>query len=248
VIDIQRRFEVFENNTDFRSSMAELYYRQKANVAVVSIGGAGFRVIKRMRPIEIKNVDTYAIIEEDMQESHIYDGRMSDKTGEVKISLYTLNSERNPFLRYASGPIKILNGGTSSKADEQMFMRLSENAVAFVILSGFGGRFSQDMHIHLVGCLRDLGKETLSAVIIPSKLEQKRRQKALSGIRKLEKMGVPYIVFDNENFIDLLDAAAITDRVDAVNLKIADSLDEYISSISSSIDNLKYNLIEDLRR
>ncbi|KAA8923497.1 hypothetical protein [Thermoplasma sp.] len=233
---------------DSRASLAELYYRQKANVAVVSIGNAGFRVVKKMRPIEVKNVDTYAIIQDSNQQSHAYDGMVSDDRGEIKISLYTLNSEKNPFLRYTSGPIKILNGVNNRKEDEDMFMRIADSAVAFVIVSGFGGNFSQAVHLHLLGCLNAMGKETLNAIIIPGRYEEKRRQKAISGIKKLEKMNVPYVTFDNEDLKESIDTAVITERIDAVNLRIADSLDEYISSISSSIDRLKYNLIEDIRR
>ncbi|WP_010901031.1 cell division GTPase [Thermoplasma acidophilum] len=248
MIHIQRRFEVFESGGDSRASLAELYYRQKANVAVVSIGNAGFRVIRKMRPIEVKNVDTYAIIQDDDQQIRTYDGMLSNGRGEIKISLYTLSSEKNPFFRYTSGPIKILNGGSSIRKDEEMFMKIADSAVAFVIVSGFGGNFSQALHLQLLGCLVSMGKETLSAVIIPGRAEERRRQKAIAGIRKMNKMNVPYVVFDNEQLNGPADTTIITERIDAANLKIADSLDGYISSISSSIDRLKYNLIEDARR
>ncbi|BAB59798.1 TVG0651504 [Thermoplasma volcanium GSS1] len=239
---IQRRSVFREERYIDPPTVAHEYYSCRTNVVVVSFGNAGFRILRKMNPIDIRNVESYAVFRGTPARNSYYNGSLNVKGREISFEVYSIENIKNPFLKYSANPIKIMDGLTEEDA-LYAAQKLKSTGISFVLVSGFGGSFAQYAHSKFLEILNKSGREALSIIVVPSSKEGNRREKAISAINDLRATGNNIVVFDNDKFSFGYNFQNIMEKIEKANTMIANRLDEYISEISLSIDRLKYAII-----
>ena len=119
-----------------------------------------------------------------------------------------------------------------------------EKSNSYILISGFGGDFAQDLHMAFSLLLKERNIPHLNVIIKPSREDLKRRKIAESGIKKLEAVCGKPRIYDNERLIEKnKEFAREKDGViRKINVRIARDVEVYSTRLSNASELLKYQL------
>ena len=237
------------------------YYEERVDNTVISIGSAGDRIIRRIVPLEVRRVSYHSILKSDAEEKksasmNEYKGYVN-LAGRSRIEVKLMSRVRREDRKAADNLELWQEGLVSHNLDKEMpgdsgpYLRSvtqifenMEKSSSYIIISGFGGDFSQPMHQSFSRILQDRGLPVLNVIIKPSRSESKRRKIAESAINEMINAGQRLVVFDNEKLLGRKSIREdLTEVIDGVNNRIARKVEIYSMKLSDATDFVKYNMI-----
>ncbi len=246
MVNIKKYFEMeYEDNREQRLSAVGSYYRSRSNVSLISFGNAGYRVMKSMGCLEVKNTANISVVDREyIGLRGFYNGKLSYEDKSIDIMLSSKSRDTNPFRSPEAVYIKKIYVGSNLDDNARKVYELSNPSISYILVSGFGGKFAQSQHLKFLHLLKTFKKTVLNAIIIPSYAESNARNIAMEGLNEIISTGSPFITFRNESIHDPRPENSILEDIEEANMEIARRIEEYAERISSSIDELKYALIK----
>ncbi len=246
MVNIKKFFEMeCEDNHGQRLSAVGSYYRSRSNVSIISFGNAGYRIMKSMGCLEVKNTVNISVIDREyIGLRGFYNGKLSYDDKSIDIMLSSKSRDTNPFRSPEAVYIKKIYVGPNLDDNARKVYELSNPSISYILVSGFGGKFAQPQHLKFLRLLKTFKKTVLNAIIIPSYAESNARNIAMEGLSEIISTGSPFITFRNEIIKDPRPENSIIEDIEEANMGIARRIEEYAERISSSIDELKYALIK----
>lgn len=235
------------------------YYEERVDNTVISIGNAGDRILSRIVSLEVRRVAYHSIIREGDSHGESFSGPKYDGyinaagSSNVSVNLishgYTMSS-KSMVNNHHEGVVSHHVSGRESEARKATLRSVKEifenmdKSSSYILVSGFGGEFSQPMHLELARIMRERGLPVLHVIIKPGKSEPKRRKVAEEGISRMNDSGERIVVFDNQKLLGARALrAGLTESVDRINDRIARKIEIFSMKLSAATDLVKYNMI-----
>ena len=166
--------------------------KQKANLKVVGVGGAGGNAVNRMITSGMQGVDFIAV-NTDAQD-------LENNTAEHKIQI-----GKNLTKGLGSGANSNV-GKDAVEADSEVIYNLLEGADMAFITGGMGGGTGTGAAPVVAQISRELGILTVGIVTLPFKFEgPKRYNRALEGIAEMKKSCDTLIAIPNQKLLSVID-------------------------------------------
>lgn len=238
------------------------YYDEMVNNAVVSFGGAGSRILNKIMPLEIRKT-VYKSVQRKNENPFRNYGNENEIEGyidvvgpePIEVGLVSRNDvfgfRGRSVLNLEKPRINVeelivnFNGAKNyaKRLAQQVFSEM-EKTSSFVLISGFGGTFAQNIHLEFSDLLSKMAIAHLNIVVVPSKAETNRRRLAQKGLRYLAKQERRVIPFDNEKYFSTKKPGEtdIIDSIESVNEKIARLVEVSSMRMSEVSDTIKYYL------
>lgn len=237
------------------------YYQERMDNVVLAFGKAGDRVIRNIKPLQIRRT-SYRSVQAKEERAFARSVSTPDTT-ELEISEpdpmrvtllsreeYEYRKNLNQFDQWDD----TLETATISKTyfgANGDFESLSKELIneidksnSYVLVSGFGGAFAQNMHINFSKLLTHRKIAHVNVVIKPSKEDLKRRKIADRGIKDLQSTGASVIVYDNQKLVEkqreyTRDKAKVIRKI---NIDIARHVEVLSTRLSNASELIKYQL------
>lgn len=237
------------------------YYQERMDNVVLAFGKAGDRVIRNIKPLQIRRT-SYRSIQAKEERAFASDYDDADFTeieiaepDPVKVMLlskeeYEYRKNLNQFeqwndsLETASISTSFFDVRDDFDAMSKELLNAVDKSNSFVLVSGFGGSFAQNMHIEFSRLLTKRKIAHVNVIIKPSKEDSKRRKLAQVGIKELEDAGANVVVFDNQRLVEK-QRTLIKDRnkiIRKINIDIARQVEVISARLSNASELLKYQL------
>jgi cell division protein FtsZ len=166
--------------------------KQKANLKVVGVGGAGGNAVNRMITSGMQGVDFIAV-NTDAQD-------LENNTAEHKIQI-----GKNLTKGLGAGANSNV-GKDAVEADSEVIYNLLEGADMAFITGGMGGGTGTGAAPVVAQISRELGILTVGIVTLPFKFEgPKRYNRALEGIAEMKKSCDTLIAIPNQKLLSVID-------------------------------------------
>ena len=166
--------------------------KQKANLTVVGVGGAGGNAVNRMITSGMQGVDFIAV-NTDAQD-------LENNTAEHKIQI-----GKNLTKGLGAGANSNV-GKDAVEADSEVIYNLLEGADMAFITGGMGGGTGTGAAPVVAQISRELGILTVGIVTLPFKFEgPKRYNRALEGIAEMKKSCDTLIAIPNQKLLSVID-------------------------------------------
>ena len=166
--------------------------KQKANLKVVGVGGAGGNAVNRMITSGMQGVDFIAV-NTDAQD-------LENNTAEHKIQI-----GKNLTKGLGAGANSNV-GKDAVEADSEVIYNLLEGAEMAFITGGMGGGTGTGAAPVVAQISRELGILTVGIVTLPFKFEgPKRYNRALEGIAEMKKSCDTLIAIPNQKLLSVID-------------------------------------------
>ncbi len=236
------------------------YYSERMDNVVIAFGSAGDRVLRNIRPLQIRRTVYRSIqLKKDRALSPTLESREAEiclqEPDPVKVSLvsreeYEYRKNIDEFacwqdpLETATVNTTFIDGSDDADSKARELLCEIEKSNSYILLSGFGGEFAQEMHMAFSRLLTARKIPHLNIVIKPSKEDSLRRKKAEKAIKALEAVSGSPCIFDNQKLMERnQDSAREKEKViQKINVKIARQVEVYSTRLSNTVEVLKYQL------
>lgn len=237
------------------------YYQERMDNVVVAFGKAGDRIIRNIKPLQIRRTSYRSI---QLKEERAF-GKKSAIPVETELEI----TEPDPFkvsllsreeyeyrkalsqIEQWTEPLESANVTTTFLGKSGDWDSLSKELIndveksnSYVLVSGFGGSFAQEMHIQFSNLLTKRKIAHINVIVKPSREDVKRRKIADSGIKELEKSGASVIVYDNQKLVEKQRVMG-NDKNKAIrkiNVEVARHIEVLSARLSNTSELLKYEL------
>ena len=234
--------------------IAKEYGSDRYDSALIAIGNAGERVLKKVIPIEEarvfyhavnhnrSNVNTASGSGNDVAYMEIYSHRPMEikivNIGDDAFGDFNFQTEKYSGTQFETTSADF----SDSQADrEKTALRIYTGLLrsdSYILLSAFGGKYSQEMHTQLTRVMIKRGIAVLNVVIKPSRLYPRERAAAEIGIKKLKDLGARVKEIDNDEY-ELNVAGNFTrysseSQWPSINTKIAREVEIYLMRLSAA--------------
>lgn len=237
------------------------YYQERMDNIVLAFGKAGDRIVRNIKPLQIRKT-AYRSIQ--AKEERAFTHRMDSIDGtELEISepdpvrVTLLSKEEYEYRRTLSqfeqwdNPLDsaaVTTNYIGPKGDMESASKELLNAVdksnSFLLVSGFGGDFAQELHIEFSKLLTRRKIAHVNVVVKPSREDMKRRRLAEAGIKKLLEVGSEVVVYDNQKLIEKKSALGNDKNktIRKINVDIARHVEVLSARLSNASELLRYQL------
>lgn len=237
------------------------YYQERMDNMVLAFGKAGDRIIRNIKPLQIRRTSYRSIQAKEERAFASVNGETESTEIEiaepdpVKVMLlskeeYEYRKNLNQFeqwndtLETASISTSFFDAGEDYDAMSKELLNAIDKSNSFVLVSGFGGSFAQNMHIGFSKLLTRRKIAHINVIIKPSREDSKRRKIAEAGIKELEASGANVVVYDNQKLVEK-QRVMIKERtrvIRKINIDIARQVEVFSARLSNASELLKYQL------
>jgi cell division GTPase FtsZ len=233
------------------------YYSERMDNVVIAFGTAGDKVLRNIRPLQIRRT-VYRSVQ--LKKERAVSPTVQAQDAEiilaepepVKVSIisreeyeYRKNIDQfDCWQEAATVNTTFIEGSGDAEATARELLCEVEKSNSYILISGFGGDFAQDLHMAFSLLLKERNIPHLNVIIKPSREDLKRRKTAESGIKKLEAACGKPRIYDNERLIEKnKEYAREKDGViRKINVRIARDVEVYSTRLSNASELLKYQL------
>ncbi|QRF76414.1 hypothetical protein Thermo_01936 [Thermoplasmatales archaeon] len=251
------RKNVETENNYMREKICEIarqYGSDRFDGALIAIGNAGERVLKKLMPLEEARVFYHAVnhgrntvdSERNSGSDAVYMEIYSNRPMEVK--LVNVGDDGFGDLNFSAGKytgaqfettVSDISDSQAERAKTALKIYAGlERADSYILLSAFGGKYSQKMHTALARVFIKRGVANLSVVIKPSRLYPHERALAEAGIRDIRNLGAKVKVIDNDlfeaNVAGNFTRYSSENQWPTINTKIAREVEVYLMRLSAA--------------
>lgn len=237
------------------------YYQERMDNVVLAFGNAGERVIRNIKPLQIRRT-SYRSIQPKKERAFAKNTPIPNTTeleisepDPVRVTLlsreeYEYRKSLNQFDQW-SDTLETASISTTyfgAKGDSESLAKELINDVdksnSYVLVSGFGGAFAQNLHITFSKLLTKRKIAHVNVIIKPSKEDLKRRKLAETGIKKLQASGASVIVYDNQKLVEKQKdyTSDKTKAIRKINVEIARKVEVLSTRLSNASELIKYQL------
>lgn len=237
------------------------YYQERMDNVVLAFGKAGDRVVRNIKPLQIRKT-AYRSIQVKEERAFAKGFEEVDSTeieisepDPVKVMLlskeeYEYRKNLNQFeqwndtLETATVSTSFFDAREDYDAMSMELLNEVDKSNSFVLVSGFGGPFAQNLHVDFSRLLSKRKIAHINVIIKPSKEDSKRRRLAEEGIKALREHGAEVFVFDNQKMVEK-HRAHIRDKnkiIGKINVEIARQVEVLSTRLSNASELLKYQL------
>lgn len=241
--------------------LVKKYYQERMDNVVMAFGKAGDRIIRNIKPLQIRKT-SYRSVQAKEERAFIQKMVNPDIT-ELEISepdpvrVTLLSKEEYDYRRTLSqfeqweDPLDSASVSTNfvgGRSDWQSISKELLNSVdksnSYVLISGFGGDFAQNLHIEFSRLLSRRKIAHINVIIKPSQEDQKRRRNAEKGIKTLKESGAQVVVYDNQKLIEKqrIQSHDKNKTIRKINVDIARHVEVLSARLSNASELLKYQL------
>jgi len=234
--------------------IAKEYGSDRYDSALIAIGSAGERVLKKVIPIEEARVFYHAVNHNrssvntasgsgnDVAYMEIYSHRPMEikivNIGDDAFGDSNFQTEKYSGTQFETTTAEF----SDSQADkEKTALRIYTGllrADSYILLSAFGGNYSQEMHTQMARVMIKRGIAVLNVVIKPSRLYPRERAAAEIGIKRLKDLGARVKEIDNDeyefNFAGNFTRYSSESQWPSINAKIAREIEIYLMRLSAA--------------
>lgn len=237
------------------------YYQERMDNMVLAFGKAGDRIIRNIKPLQIRRTSYRSI--QAKEERAFASGEKEVNSTEIEISepdpvkVLLLSKEEyeyrknlnqfeqwNETLETASISTSFFDASDDYDSMSKELLNAIDKSNSFVLVSGFGGSFAQNMHIQFSRLLTKRKIAHVNVIVKPSKEDSKRRKIAEAGIKELDSTGANIVVYDNQKLVEkqrtLVKEKARVIR--KINVEIARQVEVLSARLSNASELLKYQL------
>ncbi|MCL4340654.1 MAG: hypothetical protein M1431_00950 [Candidatus Thermoplasmatota archaeon] len=253
----------FDNNMGKQArEIVRNYYEDRADNTIISFGTAGRKILENIMPLEyrravyhsvIKNetgyhVNSYTHWNEDILEI------VGPEPMEVQVvSKLQYDQERaNKVKIVERDPVKIgetildynSRDFSPAKTAREIFSQMDKSN-SFILVSGFGGKFAQPLHIEFSRLLASRNITHFNFVVKPSANNYVKRNMAEAGIVELLRTNRYLREYDSDIHLGPLNGttAQILEKVKNLNIRIARDLEVVSTRMSGALELLRLELI-----
>lgn len=237
------------------------YYQERMDNVVLAFGKAGDRVLRNIKPLQIRRT-TYRSVQAKKERAFAKGVNTPDSTeleisepDPMRVSIlsreeYEYRKSLNQFDQWDES-LETASISTSYFGSQGDFESLSKELIneidksnSYVLVSGFGGTFAQNMHVNFSKLLNKRKIAHVNVVIKPSKKDLKRRRIAEKGIAEIESTGSKVVVFDNELLVKKSRTFSVDEAkvMSKINVDIARQVEVLSTRLSNASELLKYQL------
>lgn len=237
------------------------YYQERMDNVVLAFGKAGDRIIRDIKPLQIRRT-SYRSVQAKQERAFAQKFKNPDATeieiaepDPMKVTLlsreeYEYRKTLNQFEQWNESleNASISTTYFGSNGDYETLCKELINDIdksnSYVLVSGFGGNFAQNMHINFSKLLTKRKIAHVNVIVKPSGEDQKRRKTAETGIKELESTGASVIVYDNQKLVEK-QKTLTKDRnkvIRKINVDIARHVEVLSTRLSNTSELLKYQL------
>ena len=236
------------------------YYSERMDNVVIAFGTAGDKVLRNIRPLQIRRT-VYRSVQ--LKKERAVSPTVQAQDAEiilaepepVKVSIisreeYEYRKNIDQFdcwqdpLEAATVNTTFIEGSGDAEATARELLCEVEKSNSYILISGFGGDFAQDLHMAFSLLLKERNIPHLNVIIKPSREDLKRRKIAESGIKKLEAVCGKPRIYDNERLIEK-NKEFVREKdgvIRKINVRIARDVEVYSTRLSNASELLKYQL------
>lgn len=237
------------------------YYQERMDNVVLSFGKAGERILRNIKPLQVRRTSYRSVLvkEERAFANNLNGASYTDleisEPDPMRVTLlsreeYEYRKTLNQFDQWEE-PLESATVSTSYLGINGDWETMSKELIneidksnSYVLVSGFGGDFAQDMHVNFSKLLTSRKIAHVNVIIKPSREDTKRRKFAEAGVRELRESGAGVVVFDNQKMIEKLRAVNHDKNkiIGKINVEIARRVEVLSTRLSNTSELLKYQL------
>ncbi|WP_393970656.1 hypothetical protein OXIME_000881 [Oxyplasma meridianum] len=254
--------EFYNNMGKQAREIVKNYYADRADNTIISFGTAGRKILENIVPLEFRRAVYHSVVKNENGyhvNSHAYGNEdMLDIVGpenmEVQlVSKFQYDQERaNKVKIVERDPVKI--GETiidynpqdfsPSITAKEIFSQMDKSN-SFILVSGFGGKFAQPLHIAFSKLLASRNITHFNFVVKPSLNSYLKRNVAEAGIMELTSISHYLREYDNDIYLGPLNGTTtqIMEKVKNLNIRIARDLEVVSTRMSGALELLRLQLI-----
>ncbi|MEM0156048.1 MAG: hypothetical protein QW597_05555 [Thermoplasmataceae archaeon] len=240
-------------------SIARDYATDRYDCALIAIGSAAERALRKVMPLEEARVFYHAVnhsrhtlaaqknISNDVAHIEIYSHKPMEvrvvNAGDDSLDDDSMRGDDYAMAKFETTTADISNNESDITRTALRVFTEFQRSDSYILLSAFGNRYAQAMHSSISRIMSSRNIPHLNVIIKPSRLYPSERSIAEGAINRLVSAGERVRVIDNQDLEENLTRHTTGYSVDgqwgSINTKIAREIEVYLMKLSNASINAK---------
>ncbi len=196
------------------------YYLERLDNIVIAFGSTGYRILSSVKPLQTRKT-SYISIQTKKERETVE--KYSERFAEIQVAgpeelRVSLISKQEYDYRKSMELTNNTEGFADARSINTQFIEQRKNwyimskeifnslpkSNSYVLLSAFGGTFSQAMHISFASLLNEVGLPHLDVAVVPFDIDGPKKQRARKALNVMKNISKGTVVYDNDKVAEKL--------------------------------------------